>query len=121
MGMERSGGKLPGVAGRLSSKGLLSVLLGMLAVLTVGAQYKLLMFFWSGYENPVLQFIYIGLPLVAIVLAARAYLLGREEQDLNGPNSALGVIGIGLSLLAFVLCFLLFGWSCFAGGRLIEF
>ncbi len=121
MRMERSGGKLPGVVGRLSSKGLLSILLGLLAILTVGAQYELLMYFWSGYENPVLQFIYIGLPLVAIVLAARAYILGREEQYINGPSSALGVIGVGLSVLAFLLCFLLFGWSCFAGGKLIEF
>lgn len=120
MGIERSGGKLPGVVGRLSSKGVLSILLGLLAILTVGAQYELLRFFWSGHENPLLQFVYIGLPLLAIVLAGRAYVLGREDLAMGGPGPALGVIGVGLSLLAFLLCILLLGWSCFASGRLIE-
>jgi hypothetical protein len=119
MNVGEPGDELTRVSARSSGHGVLSILLGLLAILTVGAQYELLLFIWSGHENAILQFIYIGLPLVAIVLAARAQILAREGLEMKGADGVFGAIGVVVSLLALLGCFLVLGVSCAASGRLI--
>lgn len=119
MGAGESGDKLQVLGTKPSTDGPVSILLGILAILAVAAEYQILMFIWSGQENAVLQFLYIGLPLVSIVLAAQALHLGREGMQKQDSNSILGVIGFFVSLLAFLSCALLFGFSCAASSGLI--
>ncbi len=121
MGVSESEDKLPGLGTRPSSAGPVSILLGFLARLAVAAEYQILQFFWSGRENAVLQFLYIGLPLLIIVLAAQAQSLGREGIQRRDSNSIFGVIGSLISILALLACPLLFGLSCVASGGLIGF
>lgn len=78
MSVQGSGDKLPRFCAKPSTDGPLSLLLGLLAILAVVAESQILLFFWAGRENPVLQFLFIGSPLVVILLAASAQSLGRE-------------------------------------------
>lgn len=120
LGLHRRGNRLSRLTTGRSTEGPASVLLGLLAILAVAVEYQILVSIWSGHEHPVLQFLYVGLPLLAVILAAAALSLGREGMERKDRNSIFGVIGLFISVLAFVACAALFGVACAASGGFLT-
>jgi hypothetical protein len=106
---------------RFPKIGLISLVLGFLAVLSVIGEYQILLYSWSGHENKILNIIFLILPWIAIALAISGIILFFISIYEKRSLWRLGIIGLLLSLLTFPLCCLLFAFFCVASGGLMGF
>jgi len=109
----------PDTARRLPKNGLVSMAFGMLAILSVVAEYFDLIYSWSGHESPLINFLFLLLPGVAIALALTGIIVSRNAMQWKDSNFPFGVIGLFASVFTFFLCCALFAFFCVASGGLM--
>jgi hypothetical protein len=91
---------------------------GLLAMLSVAAEYELLLYRWSGHESPIISCVFPALPVATVCLAISAAVLGIAQLRNEKPRFLLGAAGVVTALITFVLCCLasLFFWFASGGG-----
>jgi hypothetical protein len=112
---DRSGSKN---AARLNP-GIFSIILGMLAILSVIEEYEILSFMWLGHESWILSRIFLFLPGAALALAIVSLIESRAGLKEKGREGVFGVIGMVISKMSFLCCGLLFSFFCKASGGLM--
>ncbi len=95
---------------------LASIIIGILAILSVIAELLILIFIWSGNENSILNFFFLLLPVTASGAGVLGAFLGIGAIIQKASNKVLGIVGILVSSLTFFLWCCLFGFFFIASG-----
>jgi hypothetical protein len=89
---------------------------GLFAILSVIGEYQLLLYSWSGHESPLICGTFVLLPIMAIGFAISSIVLSIAGINRSGGGRVLGVAGLVMGLLTFMLCCVLFSFFFIAGG-----
>ena len=113
--------KLRSIERNVVDSGFGPIALGILSILSVIGAYEALRFIWSGHESLIIGIILLSLPGTSIGFALSGVALGISEIREEGKKRVLGVSGLLVSLLTFVLCGLLMLFFCVGSGGLMGF
>ncbi len=111
----------PGGTPTPATFGLLSIAFGILGILSIPGEFAVLWYGWSGHVSWLLGITFLFLPWIALGSAVLGILFSKDGILEKGSNRILGIIGLIISWLPFLLCCLLLAFFVVGSGGLMGF